>query len=405
MNTSLCPNHKAIVLLSLVLLLVSGLATRGQNLDKLIPGLYGGNGIILPLKPGVPFSQFHIAHFQAASASALDQLNNQLSRGFSQFPFNSSAGSFAFTFDRDLGTLVNTSETLGPLFAERAATIGSGKWSLSFYGTFFNYDTFNGQDLSNIHVPAFHGPVAANLETNAWFHDTLDIAVNTKASVNIFSPTVTYGVSDKLDISLLLPIVTVDMNVSSTYQLVIAPNQNPATDPHSSVPGSDSKSGSDTGIGDMVLEAKYRFYESGPVDLAAALLGQFATGDPNNFTGTGDNFLRPFLIASHTFREIGGSPVSLSPHVNLGYQADVNHSDFSSLEYAVGFDVGTGRVGMATDLLGKHYNQGDDRLDYAVGLRWNVWKRLVLSGNVILPLNDTGVRSDFITTFGIGTTF
>ena len=405
METTFIQKRTTTVLLVAFVLLLSRQASRSQNLDQLIPGLYGGHGITLGLIPDAPN---HAAHFSAASGNALEQLNSQLSRSFASFPFNASAGSFAFSFDRDLGAFVNTSETLGPIFAERTATLGRGKWNVSFYGTFFHYDTFNGQHLDNLHIPVAHDADEFG-QRPGFRQDVLDVFVNVDASVRIFSPTVTYGVTEKLDITALLPIVSVDMKVNSFYTLVANPNQ-VGQDPHDTnithgATGPSNASGSSTGIGDLVLEAKYRFYEGGPVDLAAALLGQFATGDERNFQGTGDNLLRPFLIASHTFRRIAGSAISLTPHVNLGYQADVNNFDRSSLEYATGFDVGIKKVGMAADLLGRHFHNGDNRIDFAVGARWNVWKKLVLSGNVILPLNDAGVRSDVITTLGIGATF
>jgi len=402
------PNHRLFVLvLAFGFSLVGSLTTLATDLDQLIPSLYGGQGIILPLVPGVPTSIFHVAHFQTSSVNALDQLNSQFSSGIPSFPFNSSAGSFTFTYDRDLGAYVNTSDTLGPLFAERAATVGRGKFSVAFYGTFFNYDTFNGQSLSDIHVIADHGPVTpVNLETNAWFHDKLDIGVDTKASVVILSPSLTYGITDKLDVSALLPIVNVDMKVNSSYHLDIAPNQDPATDPHSTQPGSDSKSGSAFGVGDLVTEAKYRFYENGPIDLAGAMLAQFPTGDQHNFLGTGDFLLKPFLIGSRTFPQIFGSPLSLTPHVNLGYQFDASNIDrLSAFNYVAGFDVGTRRVSLAWDILGYLYHDGMNEVNTSVGVRWNFWKTLVLSGNVILPLNDEGLRSDVITTLGIETYF
>jgi len=170
-------------------------------------------------------------------------------------------------------------------------------------------------------------------------------------------------------------------------------------------PPDDHKHGSSTGIGDLVLGTKYEFLRSAPIDLAAAFLAQFATGDEKNFLGTGDNLLRPFLVASHTFSSIGGSPISLTPHLNVGYQYDVNYADRSSLEYVAGFDVGTRRVSVAWELLGTHNHNGDDFIDTSVGVKWNVYKKLLLTGNVLLPLNDTGLRSDLITTLGIGLTF
>jgi len=380
---------------------------RATDLDQLIPGLYGGNGIILPLVPGIPTSLFHVAHFKTSSASALSELNSQFTTGLPQFPFSSSAGSSTFVFDRDLGAYVNSSDTLGPIFAERAATIGRGKFTVGVSGTFFNYNTFNGQNIDNIHVIADHGPVRpADLETNAWFNDKLDIAVDTKASVNIVSPSLTYGVTEKFDVSALLPIVNVDMKVNSSYHLQIAPGQDPATDPHSTIPGSDSRKGDATGIGDLLVEGKYRFYEHGPVDLAGALQAQFATGDEHNFLGTGENLVKPFLIASHTFPRLFDSPISLEPHVNLGYQFDVSHFErLSAFNYALGFDVGTRRIAIAWDIFGARYHDGFDRVDTSIGLRWNFWKTFIVSGNFILPLNDEGLRSDLVTTLAIEATF
>jgi hypothetical protein len=71
----------------------------------------------------------------------------------------------------------------------------------------------------------------------------------------------------------------------------------------------------------------------------------------------------------------------------------------------VGFDLGIRRVSLAWELLGNHYHDGSDRIDTSVGLRWNFWKTFVVSGNIILPLNDEGLRSDIVTTFGLEATF
>src|SRR5690348_15082648 len=134
METSFCWRQRWLASAAVLSVsLLSKPAVLSKDLDQLIPSLYGGGGITLATQ-GPPQIAGHRAHFQAATGNALDQLNNQLSRSFSAFPFNSSAGSFAFNFDRDLNTLVNTSDTLGPIFAERAATLGQGKWNVSFYG-------------------------------------------------------------------------------------------------------------------------------------------------------------------------------------------------------------------------------------------------------------------------------
>ena len=95
----------------------------------------------------------------------------------------------------------------------------------------------------------------------------------------------------------------------------------------------------------------------------------------------------------------------MTPHLNLGYEFDVNHYDRSALTYIAGFDAGGRRVTLASEFIGNHAQEGENRWDAAVGVKWNVYKRLVLSGNVIFPLNDTGLRSDLITTLGVGISF
>ena len=105
-------------LLTVPALVFSVQSSHAGDLRDLISGLYGGNGITLGNNTG------HEAHSAQESSDALNQLNAQLGSGFGVIPFNSSAGNFAFGFNADLGTIVNTTDTLGPIFAERAPTVG-----------------------------------------------------------------------------------------------------------------------------------------------------------------------------------------------------------------------------------------------------------------------------------------
>jgi hypothetical protein len=146
-------NMKTIVstLVTVLGLLFFGQPSRAVDLSDLISTLYGGDGITLG-------ATGHQAHFSQETGSAINELNRQLGTAFGVFPFSSSAGNFGFKFDPDLGTFVNTTETLGPIFAERAPTVGRGKWNLNFYATFFHYDDFNGQSLDNLQVVSRHDP-------------------------------------------------------------------------------------------------------------------------------------------------------------------------------------------------------------------------------------------------------
>ncbi|HEY7489926.1 MAG TPA: hypothetical protein VIH59_02295, partial [Candidatus Tectomicrobia bacterium] len=95
--------------------------------------------------------------------------------------------------------------------------------------------------------------------------------------------------------------------------------------------------------------------------------------------------------------------------LNLGYEVNLDHDDRSALEYVVGFDVGTRRFVVVGEFLGSHQLHGDgigdNILTASVGIKWNPWKRLLLAANVQFPLNNEGLRSHLIPTFGVEYSF
>ena len=80
-------------------------------------------------------------------------------------------------------------------------------------------------------------------------------------------------------------------------------------------------SGTATGLGDIVVRTKYRFFESGRGGLAAGLDLRLPTGDKENLLGTGSVQTKLLFIASGEFSRV-------APHVNFGYT--YSHGDLSS---------------------------------------------------------------------------
>ena len=383
--------------------LVAGNLIAG-DLDKLIPGIYE------QFHPGVPgifvgSTNRHQAHFISGTDTALQALNSQLGKDFAVFPFSSSAGAFKFNYDADLGTFVKTTDTLGPLFAERGDVLGGKNLSLAFAYTFFDYDTFNGQSLSDFHVTATHVlPPEGN--TNTYYKDTLDLKFNLKASVKIYSFILNYGVTDSLDLGMLVPLVGVNLNVKSHWSIVVSPDNTNApyihtTDPQYGADPQDAQaSGSAFGVGDVLFRSKYQFLRNKPADVAALVLLKLPTGDLHNFLGSGDTTVRPVLVASRVFHDVLRPGLNFTPHLNVGYEFDLEDSRRNSFEYVAGAELGNSRVTLDVDFLGSRRDDGQHRVSAAVGGRWNVWKRLILSADLLLPLNDEGLRSDLITTVG-----
>lgn len=79
----------------------------------------------------------------------IDQVSGQIGSQLSNYPLGSSAGGFTYGFDPALGTFSRTTETFGPVFAERAATAGKGRFSVGMNYLHASYKTLDGQALED----------------------------------------------------------------------------------------------------------------------------------------------------------------------------------------------------------------------------------------------------------------
>ena len=389
-----------IALIISLLILLSWSTDSGAELKDLIPGLYGGDGITLTT------ANSHTAHFTTQSLVNVNKLSNQIGSEIGTFPFSSSVGAFSYAFDKQTGSFVQSSRSLGPLFAERAETLGRGKFNFGISFSFFTFDRFDGEDLDDITVVAPHifDSIAPPSTPELFENDNILINLDTNIDVRKFSFTATYGITDKLDFGFVIPIIDIYMNVRALAQVEVSPlTPIPTTHTFVGAPDQavDTKNGHATGPGDMVLRSKYQILNSDVINAAAMIQAKLATGDEDNFLGTGDTNIKPILVLSRTFFEI------LTPHINVGYDINIDNSHESALEYAVGFDVGDKIFTVAGDVLGSHEldsidNIGDEIISGLLGFKWNPIKQLLLTSNIQIPLNpNSGLRSNLIATIGM----
>ena len=387
-------------------LLASSVAAA-ENLDTLIPGLYGGDGITLAGADGGPFPS-HAPHFLVASADSFNRLNDIISAQIGAIPFASSGAGFAFRYDEDLGTFVQVAKSFGPIYAERAETIGKGRFNANLSFTAFKYDEFLGDDLDRFMVTTLHDAdtIPPDDEHSSFELDTVVINLNLDINVNALVFAGTYGLTDRLDVGFLVPFADIDLRVDARAEVVKSPDNMIPVDVHTFEGGpespSDSARGTATGLGDIVLRAKYHWLQSETNNVAAAVQVKTATGDDEDFLGTGDNTVRPLLIYSRSFG-------SFTPHMNLGYEFNLDDSDQNSLEYAAGFDFGAESYTLALSILGSREMSGDGIADTIVngafGVKWNPFGSYILTANVLVPLNDDGLRSDVISTLAFERNF
>src|SRR5262249_34458236 len=122
------------------------------------------------------------------------------------------------------------------------------------------------------------------------------------------------------------------------------------------------ESGSASGVGDVVLRAKYNLTRGTSSSVAAAVDLRLPTGDSDNLLGTGGSQAKLFLIA-------GGGTGRLSPRASAGFTASFGGADFlgdlpNEVNYTAGFDAGLHpKVTLTGDLLGRYLLDADRMVD------------------------------------------
>ena len=395
---------------AIALALASGTA-GAADLQNFVTDLYGGDGVTLSSQGG-PFAAAHSAHFSAESLEAFTLLNSAIASSAGQFAFN--ATFTGITFDVTTGVPVETQDSLGPLLAESATTLGKGKINLAFGVSRFKYDKIDGQDLDSIVLDfphedccSFQGGiqrpppdgVISGFET-----DLVRVNLDISLEYDVFAFFANYGLTDRWDVGIVVPVLNVDASARAHAEVVPVSG---TTGIHSFF-GQDelqnsSTGGTETGIGDVVVRTKYNFVRDQGAWPDLALLAQVTapTGDEKKLLGTGETRYKAGLVASKRYGAFG-------PHLNVAYETSTGEDSLDNLSYAAGFDVRVSPTFTAgLDLLGR-YNPDQETidttvLDAALSAKWNPFKaaNAPLNAYVIVPVNgDHGLRSDVV--YGIG---
>ncbi|RPI23227.1 MAG: hypothetical protein EHM61_20250 [Acidobacteria bacterium] len=424
-----------VVLTSTVLFVaIGGLFGQEKKLAFFLPGLYGP-GITLadPNTAGFPT---HRAHFLQSSQESMRQFNTSLITQLTALPLPSPASGFTYTVDPSLGTLTRSAQSFGPILAERAETIGKKRLNVGFSYQYFGFDSIEGRDLNSV-SSVFRHEDLPNLDL-PFEQDLLTTTSDIDFSVDEFTMFVTYGLTDRVDVSVALPIVRSDLAVRSTAQ-VERIGSGATSDIHRFESGGTTDNwstvGSASGVGDILLRAKATAtrWEHGGLAIAADL--RLPTGDEENLLGSGAVGVKPFAALSLKYG-------IFSPHVNVGYQwngdsllaGDIMSGVEGNLPdqfvYTGGVDVGVHpRVTVAFDILGQRIidsqrivwtsvtagtqNYPDFSLrsgsfnvtNGAAGVKLNPFGQLLVDFSVIFAIDDTGLRDDATPLIGVSYNF
>ena len=135
----------------LVGVLSAGVATsaEAQSLAHQIDTLLGPHGIVLDVNPTDPAFE-HTAHFTSSTLATLGLLVTQLAPNAADFPAISTAPGFTYRYNPDLEEFERASTSLGPIFVERAETIGKGRFDVGAAYSYVDFKQLEGEDLDSL---------------------------------------------------------------------------------------------------------------------------------------------------------------------------------------------------------------------------------------------------------------
>lgn len=358
----------------LILALTAWVATPGAaaaqqpqtpgKLATLFEDVFGPTGLVLNSESVLPDGTTHSAHFNSAFQSNFTQFNVALVSQLTSLPLPSPASGFTYAFDPATGTFRRTTRSFGPILSDRAETIGRGRLSASFNYQYFSFDSLDSVDLSAVPAVFTHD----DFQLGGGRLDVVTTANSVEATLAQWTGAITYGITDRLDVSMALPIVKTSLSVLSNAQVRRIGTSDPRVHffHDDTAPGGfgDRKqfaaTGSASGVGDLILRVKANVLREGPRALAVGVDLRLPTGDEKDLLGTGALGVKPFAVWSSTYGR-------LSPRANIAWQwngdsvlaNDVRVSIEGALPkqllYVVGTDVGVSEhFSLALDLLGQH---------------------------------------------------
>ena len=393
--------------------------------------------------PSNPASiQAHGAHFVPSAVSQngslISFLTTAISTSIANAPIGSTSGGVTFRFEA--GVPVRTSISAGPIFAERGQTLGRGRTVVGVGRTSSHLSSLRGSDLNNIELFFTHenvdfpgcdaangGPChlmgIPNLE-----NDVMQFKLSLDLDVKVTSLYATYGVTDFVDVGVVLPIVSTslrgrsDANIfpfggTSAAHFFAGTPSDPVLDASRSVEGSA------WGVGDLALRSKVSIRQSARTNIAFLVDARFPTGDSDNLLGAGQFSARGLAIMSSRF-----GPVSA--HANTGYAYRGGGQQNDAVLATAGFDeLIAPHVTLAADLVSElqvghsklHLpppvlydvpfkrtvnptsipDIADDLVNGSFGFKFTADNGFTLVTNALVSLNRGGLRANVTYTTGL----
>jgi hypothetical protein len=402
-------------------------------------------------------------------------LDSAVARQAALLPLASPSSGITFSWDSAAKVFITSTDSFGPVLSDRPETIGKYRVFIAFDYQYFKFDSLDGISLKKLPVvlthqddaidgsPPLGSPCSINPPDSAsnegscsYVRDVVKTDNRLDLKIHQFTTFITFGITDRIDVSAAIPIENVRLGMSSTATIIHNDNDfetlHAFPDTTCSTPpclvNSFSNFRSASGIGDITLRVKGTAWKGERAGLGLGVDIRVPTGDQLNFTGSGAAGVRPFVVWSYKSR--------ISPHGLVGYE--VNGSSLiagdistgtkdrlpSQLTYSGGADVWLTKWATAAfDLVGQEVFQArratlttfqelgpcgsdlscanpppgskDSNLSQStasynissasLGMKIKPFASLLITGNVLLKLNNGGLRANVVPLVGLSYTF
>lgn len=380
---------------------------------------------------------FHGEHFKLSAdtdgTALIAFLGSSIGLSVSNTPISSSSSGTTFRFEG--GVPVKTSTSAGPIFAERAQTLGRGRWFVGLGLTEMNFERLRGVPLHGISFNYTHqdvgdtatGAGVDTLGSPAFENDFINVKMAMDVNLLVASFSLTYGLVDGVDVGVTLPFVRTSLHGTSVAQIVPAGGSilhyfgGTASNPV--LTAVSSAQGAATGIGDVEGHLKINVAQGDRFGAAFFMSARFPTGDENNLLGSGAFSGRGLGVVS---ARLG----NFNPHLNIGYTVRDATDQNNSVDGALGYDVLLSPwATMAVDVLGSWEigasrlrvppsvlylaparrtldvtnipGQHDDLMSLNLGFKFRTRRGIQIVTNALFPLRDSGLQPSVAWTGGL----
>lgn len=418
----------------------SGLRDRISDLFR-----FGDCPEPLCLNSSINSASGHGDHYIGSTVNGTNSLIGFLSGAIAQAVSNVpiSTATSGITFRIVGGVPEATSSSAGPIFGERVQTLGRGRILIGANVTGVEFNSVRGVPLNNVAFTFTHqnvcriggpppapcpGPFPGDtaLGSPAFENDVIEVSTSLDMRMQVGSLYFTYGLFDRVDIGVGIPLVRVDLTGGSLATVIPLTSPSPhffgtASDPL--LTAGARLSGTETGLGDIAARIKINLGGSEKAAFGLLTEARFPTGDEERFLGTGETAIRVLGIASARYG-------TFSPHINGGYLFRSGNTITDAILATVGFDqLVSSRVTLAADLIAQFQvgtnplvlpdkvvfapplqrsvrptnipNRDDDIIDGSLGFKFLTGAGITIVTNALVPLNNGGIRGNLVWTTGL----